>query len=89
MHNRLPLTGKQELIEKLSNLSKEHADLQSDYLSERDIRRNYQNRIDEGKRVVVEHERQLVSTDSFFQKSPCDVIIAPRENCKCFPMDQW
>lgn len=50
----------QELVETFSGLLREHAELQSDYLSERDNRRNYQNRVEEAHRSVSEHERQLV-----------------------------
>jgi protein-tyrosine phosphatase len=50
----------QDLVEKLSCLLREHAELKSDYLSERDNRRNYQNRVEEAHRAVGEYERQLV-----------------------------
>jgi ABC-type uncharacterized transport system auxiliary subunit len=55
------LTRDQELIGKYSALLEEHAHLQSDYQSERDIRRNYQKSVDEKHRVVEEYNRQLVS----------------------------
>ncbi|KAJ8115693.1 hypothetical protein OPT61_g2722 [Boeremia exigua] len=48
-----------ELIEKFSSLLREHAELKSDYLSERDNRRNYQSRIEDAHRAVSDHERQL------------------------------
>jgi hypothetical protein len=50
----------QELIEKLSSLLREQTELKSDYLSERDNRRNYQNRVEEAHRAVTEQQRQLV-----------------------------
>jgi HPt (histidine-containing phosphotransfer) domain-containing protein len=40
-------------------LSKEHAILKNDYSSERDIRRNYQQAVEEQKQAVREYERQL------------------------------
>jgi hypothetical protein len=55
------LTRVKELIEKFSSLMREHSELQSDYLSERDNRRNYQSRAEEVHRAMNEHERQLVS----------------------------
>ncbi|UPX18547.1 uncharacterized protein EKO05_0008842 [Ascochyta rabiei] len=48
-----------ELIEKFSSLLREHDELKSDYLSERDNRRNYQNRVEEAQRVVGGRDRQL------------------------------
>jgi hypothetical protein len=48
-----------ELIGKYSALLEEHAHLQSDYQSERDIRRNYQKSVDEKHRAVEEYNRQL------------------------------
>jgi hypothetical protein len=51
----------QELIEKFSSLLREHSELKSDYLSERDNRRNYQSRVEEVHRAMSEHERQQVS----------------------------
>ncbi|OSS48121.1 hypothetical protein B5807_06438 [Epicoccum nigrum] len=48
-----------ELIEKLSSLLREQTELKSDYLSERDNRRNYQNRVEEAHRAVTEQQRQL------------------------------
>ncbi|KAF9701721.1 hypothetical protein EKO04_000380 [Ascochyta lentis] len=48
-----------ELIEKFSGLLRDHDELKSDYLSERDNRRNYQSRAEEGQRVMGERERQL------------------------------
>ena len=53
------LNHHQELIEKFKTLSEEHANLANDYLSERDIRRNYQKAVDEQKQEAREHERQL------------------------------
>jgi hypothetical protein len=43
-------------------LSEEHNNLANDYLSERDIRRNYQKVVDEQRKEVREYEIQLVST---------------------------
>jgi hypothetical protein len=40
-------------------LSYEHANLKNDYLSERDIRRNYQRTVDEQKQEVGMYARQL------------------------------
>jgi hypothetical protein len=40
-------------------LSKEHTILKNDYSSERDIRRNYQQAVEEQKQAVCEYERQL------------------------------
>ncbi|KAF2627044.1 hypothetical protein BU25DRAFT_411148 [Macroventuria anomochaeta] len=51
-----------ELIEKFSGLLREHAELKSDYLSERDNRRNYQSRVEEVHRAMSEHEHQLDSS---------------------------
>ncbi|KAH8712139.1 hypothetical protein GQ44DRAFT_689294 [Phaeosphaeriaceae sp. PMI808] len=51
-----------DLIENYRNLSEEHANLANDYLSERDIRRNYQKAVDEHKQEVREYERQLESS---------------------------
>ncbi|KAF2826204.1 hypothetical protein CC86DRAFT_350727 [Ophiobolus disseminans] len=48
-----------EVLEKYKVLSEEHANLANDYLSERDIRRNYQKAVDEQKQEVREYERQL------------------------------
>ncbi|KAH7073765.1 hypothetical protein BKA63DRAFT_566941 [Paraphoma chrysanthemicola] len=48
-----------ELIEKLKHLSEEHAILQNDYSSERDIRRNYQRAVDDQKQAVSDYARQL------------------------------
>ncbi|KAJ4340864.1 hypothetical protein N0V87_002218 [Didymella glomerata] len=53
-----------ELIEKFSSLLREHSELKSDYLSERDNRRNYQSRVEEVHRAMSEHERQQ-DTSSF------------------------
>ncbi|KAF1923758.1 uncharacterized protein M421DRAFT_405072 [Didymella exigua CBS 183.55] len=51
-----------ELIEKFSSLMREHLELKSDYLSERDNRRNYQSRVEEVHRAMSEHERQVDSS---------------------------
>lgn len=56
------LTRCQELIEKFKDLSEEHANLANDYLSERDIRRNYQKAVEEQKLAVIEYERQFESS---------------------------
>ncbi|KAF3002942.1 hypothetical protein E8E13_003727 [Curvularia kusanoi] len=48
-----------ELIEKLSSLLREQAELKSDYLSERDNRRNYQTKVEDVHRAMMEQERQL------------------------------
>ncbi|KAF1828438.1 hypothetical protein BDW02DRAFT_512283 [Decorospora gaudefroyi] len=51
-----------ELLAKYQNLAEEHANLKNDYLSERDIRRNYQRTVDEKQSVVGDYERQLESS---------------------------
>ncbi|KAI0583435.1 hypothetical protein TUN199_05715 [Pyrenophora tritici-repentis] len=48
-----------EILSKYQALAEEHANLKNDYLSERDIRRNYQRTVDEKQALVGEHERQL------------------------------
>ncbi|KAF2128803.1 hypothetical protein P153DRAFT_292341 [Dothidotthia symphoricarpi CBS 119687] len=48
-----------ELIQKYSSLLEEHANLKNDYLSERDIRRNYQTTVEEKRIIVGGYERQL------------------------------
>lgn len=53
------LISLQDVIERFKALSEEHANLANDYLSERDIRRNYQRNVDEQKQEVREYERQL------------------------------
>jgi hypothetical protein len=40
-------------------LTEEHAELANDFMSERDIRRNYQKAVDQQKQEVREYERQL------------------------------
>jgi hypothetical protein len=47
------------MIEKLKTLTEEHAILKNDYLSERDIRRNYQGTVEVQKHEVSSYERQL------------------------------
>jgi hypothetical protein len=49
----------QEIIEKYRTLSEEHSNLKNDYLSERDIRRNYQRTVDEQKQEVSAYERKF------------------------------
>lgn len=51
----------QELAEKFSGLLRKHEELESDYQSERDNRRNYQRTVDQAHRAVTEYERQIVS----------------------------
>jgi hypothetical protein len=57
---RRMLINKQEILAKYQALSEEHANLKNDYLSERDIRRNYQKTVDEKQSLVGDYERQLV-----------------------------
>jgi protein subunit release factor A len=47
------------MIEKIKTLTEEHTNLKNDYLSERDIRRNYQRNVEEQKHEVSSYERQL------------------------------
>lgn len=54
----------QELIEKYRVLLEDNANLANDYMSERDIRRNYQKTVDEQKKVLLEVERHVVSVHS-------------------------
>lgn len=49
----------QEIIEKFKALNEEYTNLKNDYLSERDIRRNYQRTVEEHKHQVSSYERQL------------------------------
>ncbi|KAH4895970.1 hypothetical protein HBH74_194040 [Parastagonospora nodorum] len=48
-----------EIIEKYKALSEEHTNLKNDYLSERDIRRNYQRTVEEQRKDVSAYGRQL------------------------------
>ncbi|RMZ67131.1 c-x8-c-x5-c-x3-h type zinc finger [Pyrenophora seminiperda CCB06] len=48
-----------EILAKYQALAEEHTNLKNDYLSERDIRRNYQRTVDEKQALVGDHERQL------------------------------
>ncbi|KAI4621707.1 hypothetical protein J4E80_004077 [Alternaria sp. BMP 0032] len=48
-----------EILAKYRELSEEHANLKNDYLSERDIRRNYQRTVDEKQALVGDYTRQL------------------------------
>ncbi|KAL5113657.1 hypothetical protein ACEQ8H_008472 [Pleosporales sp. CAS-2024a] len=48
-----------EIITKYKLLSEEHATLENDFQSERDIRRNYQKIVDEQKQDLANHERRL------------------------------
>jgi hypothetical protein len=50
----------QEILSKYQSLAEEHSNLKNDYLSERDIRRNYQRTVEEKQSVVGDYERQLV-----------------------------
>lgn len=52
--------GKQELVAKYEALSDQYSELKSDYLSERDNRRNYQKTLEEKLALVADCERQLV-----------------------------
>ncbi|CAO2648523.1 Nn.00g077900.m01.CDS01 [Neocucurbitaria sp. VM-36] len=51
-----------EVLAKYRSLSEEHFILKNDYASERDIRRNYQNTVEEKQSLVREYERQLESS---------------------------
>ncbi|KAH7411790.1 hypothetical protein DE146DRAFT_254622 [Phaeosphaeria sp. MPI-PUGE-AT-0046c] len=51
-----------EIIEKYKALSEEHANLRNDYVSERDIRRNYQRTVDDCQQKLHYYERQLESS---------------------------
>ncbi|EFQ91728.1 hypothetical protein PTT_11369 [Pyrenophora teres f. teres 0-1] len=48
-----------EILAKYQALAEEHTNLKNDYMSERDIRRNYQRTVEEKQALVGEHERQL------------------------------
>ncbi|RYO31571.1 hypothetical protein AA0111_g4828 [Alternaria arborescens] len=48
-----------EILAKYQALSEEHGNLKNDYLSERDIRRNYQRTVEEKQGLVGDYERQL------------------------------
>ncbi|KAF1844552.1 uncharacterized protein K460DRAFT_404844 [Cucurbitaria berberidis CBS 394.84] len=51
-----------EILARYKSLSEEHTHLKNDYLSERDIRRNYQRTVEEKQNLVGEYERQLESS---------------------------
>jgi hypothetical protein len=64
----------QEILARYQALSKEHFNLNSDYLSERDNRRNYQKTLEEKMAQVADYERQLVRCPGAKSASPRRVL---------------
>lgn len=53
------------MLDRYTILLEEHANLQNDYTSERDIRRNYQKSVDQMHRQVADTQRELVSLSAW------------------------